>query len=239
MSRSLVGSSSSSRSAGSSISRAISTRACSPPESRPDRRLELLGAEQEALGPAGDVDASGRWKTTASPCGRERALAARPRGRGASGAGRTSRPCRFGACSTVPASGRLEAGQQAQQRGLAAAVRAEQAEAQARARARGRGRARSRRSPKLLRQALRRPAAAWSCARSPRSRCRPRPTARARVEVAELVLQPPRLVDARLGLARAGLAPCARATPARRARGCAATPGRRPAPASSSSFFSR
>ena len=56
MSRSLVGSSSSSRSAGWSISRAISTRACSPPERLRDRTVELAGIEEEALGPARDVD---------------------------------------------------------------------------------------------------------------------------------------------------------------------------------------
>ena len=56
MSRSLVGSSSTSRSAGCSISVGEWTRACSPPERRPTGIAELLGAEEEAPRPAGDVD---------------------------------------------------------------------------------------------------------------------------------------------------------------------------------------
>ena len=38
------------------MSAASSTRACSPPESRPTGIGELLGREEEAPRPAGDVD---------------------------------------------------------------------------------------------------------------------------------------------------------------------------------------
>ena len=106
MSRSLVGSSISSRSAGCSISRAISTRACSPPERLADRPVELAGIEEEPLRPSRDVDrpvaidhrVAVRAEPFAQRHARDRAVRAPGRSR------RCAAPARV---STVPASGAI------------------------------------------------------------------------------------------------------------------------------------
>ena len=203
MSRSFVGSSRSSTSAGSSISRAISTRACSPPESRPTGVSSCSARKRKRL--AQPATWIGRpWKITESPCGRQRALSEHARDRGGRGAGRTSRSRRSAPARRVPASGARWPGEQAQQRRLAAAVGAQQA--------RGacpgdstRSRPRTTARPP---NALRRPFATSRrfVLRSVAAKSMPtRPRARPRVQVGQLVPQPPGLVDARLRLARARL----------------------------------
>ena len=178
MSRSFVGSSRSSTSAGSSMSRAISTRACSPPESRPTGVSSCSDAEEEALRPADDVDRAvlvdRPSRRAARACG-----AATRRDRAARGAGRRSRPCRPSARSIVPASGVSSPASRRSSVRLAAAV----------ARRGGRGacpgdsdevevagRSRARRSSCARSSATR---AAWSAAPWPRSRCRPSTSASA------------------------------------------------------------
>ena len=101
-------------------------RACSPPDSRPDRQVELLGPEQEALGPRGDVDAP-PLEDDRVALRRERApqrLVGIERRRGPARSGRARRPS---ARSMAPASGASVAREQVEQRRLAAAVRTDDA----------------------------------------------------------------------------------------------------------------
>ena len=228
MSRSLVGSSSSSTSAGSSISRAISTRACSPPERRPtgvsscsDRNRKRLaqpatwiGAALEDHGVAVRARACARARAPGSSRARcwsndhdaQVAARARPSPRPAAPA----RPAGAAACV------------------LPLPLRAEQAEAHARRRARGRGRARSSARRSVLRQALRDQQALRLAlgAREVDAR-RPRCASARRGRPARPCMPsaPRRCAPAPCACAPW---PCARATPARRARGCAATPGTTP-----------
>ena len=95
------------------------------------RRLELLRAEQEALRPAGDVDAAALEDHRVAVRGRASAAARR--------AGSSRERCWSNITTFRPGGvldrarvGRLLAGEQPQQRALAAAVRAEQAEPHAR-----------------------------------------------------------------------------------------------------------
>ncbi len=68
MSRSLVGSSRISRSAGSRMRRAMWMRACSPPESRPTGTSRCSGGNRKRLAHAATCTLR-PWKTTASPSG--------------------------------------------------------------------------------------------------------------------------------------------------------------------------
>ena len=103
MSRSLVGSSRISRSAGSRISRAMWMRACSPPESRPTGTSRCSGGNRKRLAHAATCTLR-PWKTTASPSG----ASARRSGRSGSSHARccSKRTVRSpSARSIVPASG--------------------------------------------------------------------------------------------------------------------------------------
>ena len=200
MSRSFVGSSSSSRSAGSSIRRASTTRACSPPESRPtgvsscSERNRKRFAQPATWTPRPS-------NTTESPCG------ASVRCSETAGSRRCAVLVEHHDLEAVGVHDRarvrrLLAREQAQQRGLAAAVGAEQAEPHPR-REHEVEVAHDRALAVAPASGPRRPPAAWSGARSRRSRCPRRPIRERESRSAELVLQPLGLVDAGLGLARA------------------------------------
>ena len=137
MSRSLVGSSRISRSAGRSIRRAIRTRACSPPESRETGVSSCSRAEEEPLRPGGDVRA--RPLVDHRVAVRRERAAQRERAVEALARSARRRPSRSrGARSIAAGVGRERAGEKRQQRRLAAAVGAEHAETRCRGPARGR-----------------------------------------------------------------------------------------------------
>ena len=201
MSRSFVGSSRSRRSAGSSIEPGEHGARLLAAGEPADRRLELLRAEEEAPRPARDVHRPSLEHDGVAER-RERALErhgrVEPRAVLVEHHDAQARRVRDRALVR-----RLLAGEQAQQRALAAAVRAHEAEARAgaedevEAAARSRARRSSCRGPRPRRSR-------FVLRLGGREVDRHRRAARARVEVGELVLQPLRLVDARLGLARAG-----------------------------------
>ena len=168
------------------------------------RRVELLGAEQEALRPAGHVDRPA-LEDDGVAVRRQRALQRDARDRAASGAGRTSTTRRFGALLDGARVGRLLPGQQAQQRRLAAAVARRAGRAACPATAPGRGRGMTARSPNALAQALRDQQALRPALGRRRTRCRPTAVRERVSRSASSSLQPPGLVDARLRLARARL----------------------------------
>ena len=126
MSRSLVGSSSSSRSAGCSMSWAMRTRACSPPERSPTSISSCSGRNRNCLAQAATCHGRSR-NCTVSPLGHSACASV-------SAGSSVARPCsnittrRPSACVDSAGIGHDFAGQDTQQRALAAAVGAEQAE---------------------------------------------------------------------------------------------------------------
>ena len=138
MSRSLVGSSSSSRSAGWSISWAMRTRACSPPDRSPTGTSSCSGRKRNCFAQADDVQrpvaVHHRVAVRAQrPPQRRRRVERRP------ALLEHHRPQAVGPRDRAGV-GRELAGEHAQQRALAAAVGAEQAELACRATGSGRGR---------------------------------------------------------------------------------------------------
>ncbi len=132
-----------------------------------DRRVELLGAEQEALRPRGDVDAAA-LEDHRVPVGRERARSESV-GVEARAVLLEEHDLQAGRALDRARVGRLLPGEQAQQRGLAAAVRAEQAQPRARREDEVEA-AHDRAVRRSSSRAPRPPRAASSCAPSPRSR---------------------------------------------------------------------
>ena len=126
MSRSFVGSSRISRSAGSRIRRAIRMRACSPPDRRPTGSSSCSGRNRKRLAHEATWMLRPR-KTTVSPSGESARRSVWSGSRLARcWSKRTSR--RPSARSISPASGARVAGEQVEQRRLAAAVRADEAD---------------------------------------------------------------------------------------------------------------
>ena len=113
-----------------SMSGAIRTRACSPPERRPTGIGELLGCEEETPRPAGDVDRAARRRRPDRPAG---ASARRSVTSGSSAVRCWSSTAMREPVGALDATrvGRELAGEDADQRRLAAAVRPEEAEPRA------------------------------------------------------------------------------------------------------------
>ena len=192
-----------------------------------DRQLELLGPEQEALGPRGHVDAAALVDDGVA-LGRQRAAQRSGRGRGSprSCSKRTSR--RPSARSISPASGGERAGEQVEQRGLAAAVRADEADAGAGRDRADRDRGRARRPPSAFDRPARR-RGALRVRRSEAVKSIPAVGGGAAARASSSSLdQAAGLLDAALGLGGARLGARGAATRSRGAPCWRATPGRRP-----------
>ena len=130
MSRSLVGSSSTSRSAGSRIRRAIRMRACSPPESRPTGTSSCSGRNRKRLAQECDVHAPALPDDRVA-LGRQRPAQALRRVEAAALLLEAHDAQALGVLD-VPGVGRQPAGEHVEQRRLAAAVGPDQADARAR-----------------------------------------------------------------------------------------------------------
>src|SRR5439155_20880074 len=126
MSRSFVGSSSTSTSAGCNIKVATRTRACSPPERRPTGRDSCSGANKNRRAPAGDVDRPLAEHDLVA-LGRERAAERHGRIELRSILVEGGNPQTGGALDASPV-GRELAGDEPDEGRLAAALRAEHAE---------------------------------------------------------------------------------------------------------------